>query len=48
MIFNNKYEQKKEIGKGRFGIVYEILDNINNKIYALKFISNIDIIENLK
>ena len=48
MIFNNKYEQKNLIGKGRTGIIYKVLDNKINKFYALKFISNIENIENFK
>ena len=45
MIFNNKYEQKKIIGKGEFGIIYKVFDKKNNKFYALKFIANV---ENIK
>ena len=45
MIFNNKYTQKKIIGKGGFGIIYKVLDNKNYKFYALKFISNEENIE---
>ncbi len=48
MIFNNKYEQKKIIGKGEFNIIYKVLNNINNKFYALKFITNINNIEKFK
>ena len=40
MIFNNKYEPKKEIGKGAYGTIYKVVDNKNNKFYALKFILN--------
>ena len=45
MIFNNKYEQKEIIEKGRFEIIYKVLNNENNKIYALKFFLNL---ENIK
>ena len=45
MIFNNKYTQKKIIGRGGFGIIYKVFDNKNNKFYALKFISNVENIE---
>ena len=38
MIFNHKYEPKKEIGKGAYGTIYKVIDNKNNKVYALKFI----------
>ena len=40
MIFNHKYEPKKEIGKGAYGTIYKVVDNVNNKFYALKFIFN--------
>ncbi len=45
MIFNHKYEPKKEIGKGAYGTIYKVVDNVNNKFYALKFISNQENIE---
>ena len=48
MIFNNKYEKKNLIGKGRTGIIYKVLDNKINKFYALKFISKLENIENFK
>ena len=48
MIFGNKYEQKKLIGKGGIGVVYKVLDNKNNKFYALKFISNIKNVKKFK
>ena len=45
MIFNHKYEPKKEIGKGAYGTIYKVVDNKNNKFYALKFILNKNKIE---
>ena len=48
MFFNNKYEKKNLIGKGRFSDVYKVLNNKDNKYYALKFISNIENIEKFK
>ena len=48
MMFNNKYEQIKIIEKRRFVTIYEVLDKTFNKFYALKFISNIDNIDNFK
>ena len=48
MIFNHKYEPKKEIGHSTFGTIYEVVDNINNKFYALKFILNQNNIEKNK
>ena len=45
MIFNNKYVQKNLIGRGRFSEIFKVLDNKNNKFFALKFISNLDNIE---
>ena len=45
MIFNHKYEPKKEIGRGAYGTIYKVVDNINNKFYALKFIFNQNKIE---
>ena len=38
MIFNNKYVMKEKIDRGGFGIIYKVIDNKNNNIYALKFI----------
>ena len=48
MIFNNKYELKKIIRKSEFSIIYEVLDNISNNFYALKFISNLENINKFK
>ena len=45
MIFNHKYEQKEQIGHGAYGTIYKVVDNINNKFYALKFILNQEKIE---
>ena len=44
-MFNNKYELKKLIGNGGFGIIYKVFDNKNNKFYALKFIKNSENLE---
>ena len=43
MVFINKYEQIKLIGKIGFSDIYKLLNNKNNKFYALKFVSNIEI-----
>ena len=32
------YEQKKEIGRGKFGVVFQVEDKVTNKIYAAKHI----------
>ena len=42
MFFNNKYEKNNLIGKGGFSDVYKVINNKDNKYYALKFISNIE------
>ena len=42
MIFNNKYEKQKLIGKGRFGTIYKVLNKENNNFYALKLITIIE------
>ena len=41
MIFNNKYEKKKLIGKGSLGAVYKVEDIKTNNIDALKFITSV-------
>jgi serine/threonine protein kinase len=37
-----KYSIRRQISTGSFGIVYEILNEEDNKIYALKELTNID------
>jgi serine/threonine protein kinase len=37
-----KYIIKRQISSGTFGIIYEILNEENNKIYALKELTRID------
>ena len=37
-----KYTIKRPISSGSFGIVYEILNEEDNKVYALKELTNID------
>ena len=39
-----KYTIKRQISSGSFGTVYEILNEEDNKIYALKELTNIDIV----
>ena len=39
-----KYTIKRQIGSGSFGTIYEILNEEDNKIYALKELTNIDIV----
>ncbi len=38
MIFEHKYERKMLIEKRTFSTIYKVLNNKNNKFYALKFI----------
>jgi serine/threonine protein kinase len=40
MLFNNKYECKKIIGKGGNSIVYKVLNITNKEFYALRFFSD--------
>ena len=42
MIFNNKYQKIKRINKGINGIVFKVIDNTENKYYALKIIYDIE------
>jgi serine/threonine protein kinase len=39
-----KYTIKRQISSGSFGTIYEILNEEVNKIYALKELTNIDIV----
>jgi serine/threonine-protein kinase len=39
-----KYTIKRQISSGSFGTIYEILNEEDNKIYALKELTNIDIV----
>ena len=39
-----KYAIKSQISSGSFGTIYEILNEEDNKIYALKELTNIDIV----
>ena len=39
-----KYAIKRQISSGSFGTIYEILNEEDNKIYALKELTNIDIV----
>ncbi len=43
MVFINEYEQIKLNGKIGFSDIYKLLNNKNNKFYALKFVSNREI-----
>ena len=40
MIFDHKYERKMLIEKRTFSTIYKVLNNKNNKFYALKFTTN--------
>ena len=35
---DDNYEQKKELGRGKFGVVFQVEDKVTNKIYAAKHI----------
>ena len=37
-IYLANYEQKKELGRGKFGVVFQVEDKVTNKIYAAKYI----------
>jgi len=37
-IYLQNYEQKKELGRGKFGVVFQVEDKATNKIYAAKHI----------
>ena len=37
-IYLQNYEQKKELGRGKFGVVFQVEDKVTNKIYAAKHI----------
>jgi len=37
-IYLRNYEQKKELGRGKFGVVFQVEDKATNKIYAAKHI----------
>jgi serine/threonine protein kinase len=39
-----KYTIKRQISSGSFGTIYEILNEEDNKIYALKELTNKDIV----
>ena len=55
MIDKNKYKKIKKINKGLNGIIYKVLDTIENKYYAIKIIDyaeyyqkEIEIMKNIK
>ena len=37
-IYKDTYEKKKELGRGKFGVVFQVEDKMTNKIYAAKHI----------
>jgi len=37
-VYTEHYQQKKELGRGKFGVVYQVEDKATNKIYAAKHI----------
>ena len=37
-VYFQQYEQKKELGRGKFGVVFQVQDKANKKIYAAKHI----------
>ena len=37
-IYLQQYEEKKELGRGKFGVVFQVQDKNSKKIYAAKHI----------
>ena len=37
-IYKDAYEKKKELGRGKFGVVFQVEDKVTKKIYAAKHI----------